>query len=172
MIIKYLLPTPIASFTCAIALALSTAISADMSLNPDASSVSLLEFTRIEGSVDSDGIALITIPLDSIETNIPIRNERMAEFLFETAKYPNATISANVPPGMLESGAHNGLLDAQLSLHGQTQDLSIPVNVHYASDKVVVSASPVHSTWMVASASYRIWPNCCTSRQPCRSRFR
>ena len=66
----------------------------------------------------------MTIPLDSIETGIPIRNERMAEYLFQTDKYPEATIEASVPAALLEAGSHLAKLDASLTLHGQTRELT------------------------------------------------
>ena len=137
-------------------LLLTGTLSAGMTLDTGASTVSLLStkvladgsqsvmerhaFTRVDGTVSEDGSATITIPLDSLETNIPIRNERLAEFLFETAQYPEAVITAQVPPEMLVKGFHTGLLDAKLSLHGETRLLSIPVRIHSTGQKVVVTA--------------------------------
>lgn len=47
-------------------------------------------FKEISGSIDSEGRARLKINLHSLETLIPIRNERMKNLLFETEMYPNA----------------------------------------------------------------------------------
>lgn len=162
-------PVRVSLIAAATLLSLASPLSADMTLDASTSSVSLLStkvlaggtqsvverhaFTSIEGMVADDGMATVTIMLDSIETNIPIRNERMAEFLFETGQYPDATITAQVPAEYLVEGTHTGLLGAQLSLHGETQALSIPVNVHSTGQRVVVTASePV----MLDASAYKL----------------
>ena len=47
-------------------------------------------FKKISGSVKENGEAQLTINLASLETLIPIRNERMGKLLFETKIYPSA----------------------------------------------------------------------------------
>jgi len=47
-------------------------------------------FNKISGSVKENGEAQLTINLASLETLIPIRNERMGNLLFETKIYPSA----------------------------------------------------------------------------------
>jgi hypothetical protein len=41
------------------------------------------------------------IDLDSVETLVPIRNQRMRELFFETVRFPAATLSAMVPESLL-----------------------------------------------------------------------
>ena len=41
-------------------------------------------FRSLAGSVSDDGAVRLVIDLDSVETLIPIRNQRMRELLFET----------------------------------------------------------------------------------------
>ena len=53
-------------------------------------------FTRITGTVEDSGQATILIALDSVETLIPIRNERLQAILFDTAQYPEATVTAMI----------------------------------------------------------------------------
>ncbi len=53
-------------------------------------------FSELLGSVDVDGSANLTIELDSVQTNIDIRNERMRTYLFETDKFPLATINTKM----------------------------------------------------------------------------
>lgn len=130
---------------------------ADMALDSARSSVSLVSvkvtgdgstsaselfrFTSLEGTVDNDGNAQVTIPLESIETGVGIRNERMAEFLFETATYPAATITASIPMDSLEEGSRDIELPATLDLHGETSELAIPVTINVQGDQVFVNSS-------------------------------
>ena len=51
-------------------------------------------FTGLTGSVSADGMATVEIDLNSVETNIDIRNERMIEHVFKNA--PSATLKAQV----------------------------------------------------------------------------
>ena len=53
-------------------------------------------FNKISGSVKENGEAQLTINLASLETLIPIRNERMGNLLFETKIYPSAVFKLEV----------------------------------------------------------------------------
>lgn len=53
-------------------------------------------FNKISGSVKENGEAQLTINLASLETLIPIRNERMGKLLFETKIYPSAFFKLEV----------------------------------------------------------------------------
>ena len=53
-------------------------------------------FKKISGSVKENGEAPLTINLASLETLIPIRNERMGKLLFETKIYPSAFFKLEV----------------------------------------------------------------------------
>ncbi|WP_440905826.1 YceI family protein [Catenovulum sp. SX2] len=90
-------------------------------------------FKKVSGKVADNGQVELTIDLSSVETNIPIRNERMQKYLFETDKFANATISAKVDSSVLTNlavGEPKTLeLVAQLELHGHKQDLSLAVSV-------------------------------------------
>lgn len=79
-------------------------------------------FSSLVGYIGAKGNASVAINLDSVETLIPIRNERMREMLFETARFPAAQVSAQVDPALLGAAAEGGVvtteLPLQLSLHG------------------------------------------------------
>tara|TARA_B100000700_G_scaffold330339_1_gene456020 strand:+ start:3190 stop:3786 length:597 start_codon:yes stop_codon:yes gene_type:complete len=53
-------------------------------------------FKEMSGSIDSNGKANLVINLDSLETLIPIRNERMRNLLFETQIFPTANFYLQV----------------------------------------------------------------------------
>ncbi len=89
------------------AVLLSGAASAHWSLNNDASTLSFVTvkaehvaevhtFDTLSGEIADDGSVAITIELASVNTLIPIRNERMQAMLFETELFPEASISAAI----------------------------------------------------------------------------
>ncbi|MEO1251410.1 MAG: YceI family protein [Pseudomonadota bacterium] len=90
-------------------------------------------FRELQGSVGASGDAEIVIPLDSVETNIDIRNERMRKYLFETDKHPTAAITATIDlDGLsnLGSGARENLdFAGELSLHGATTPIETTLTV-------------------------------------------
>ena len=81
---------------------------ADWTLNNDKSNLNFISvkkssivevhhFSQLTGSVkDSSGKANIEINLASVETLIPIRNERIQSLLFQTNMYPKASIRADI----------------------------------------------------------------------------
>ncbi|MFK8076827.1 MAG: YceI family protein [Granulosicoccus sp.] len=131
--------------------------SAELTLDSERSSLSIISykvlagasasiaerhtFSGLTGSVSDAGAASVSIPLDSIETNIPIRNERLAKFVFETDQYPNATVTASVPENAMAAGTSMMNLDITLSLHGKEQTMSVPVLVSNENGEVTVSAT-------------------------------
>lgn len=91
------------------------------------------QFKKLSGNITNAGKLTVSIDLASIESFIPIRNQRLREILFETAQYPSATVT-----GQLDMQAVNKLeagerlsLDAPfvLSLHGETQTATAKVLV-------------------------------------------
>ena len=60
-------------------------------------------FEALKGGVDENGKVNVTIDLSSVQTYVDIRNERLKEFLFETAKFPVATITTIIEPDQFES---------------------------------------------------------------------
>ncbi len=80
-------------------------------------------FETLSGTVTEAGEVEVRVALDSVETNIGIRNERMKKLLFEVGLYPEAVITAQLDPAEMvavASGVGN-LMTAtlQIDLHGQ-----------------------------------------------------
>ncbi len=106
-------------------------------------------FKQISGSIDESGQAAITIQLDSVETLVPIRNERMREMLFETAQFPSAQLTAKVDAAVL-----NGLKPGQVvhqettievGLHGKTATMNADLQITGLENGKfsVVTAKPI-----------------------------
>jgi polyisoprenoid-binding protein YceI len=106
-------------------------------------------FTSLVGFVSAEGQVQVGIDLDSVETLIPIRNERMRELLFKTAQFPAANIAANVSPEVLAIVTDGGVvttdIEVLLTLHGTEARLSVPVLVTGTEGGLlrVISARPV-----------------------------
>lgn len=102
---------------------------ADWSLKGDESSLHFISikkdvlgeihtFQQLDGSITETGDFQFSITLNSVETNIPIRNERMNEFLFETAKFPIATGKGKL-----------NIADIQKLAVGETTTMVVPVTI-------------------------------------------
>jgi len=102
-------------------------------------------FTQLSGAVDDTGAAQITVELASVDTLIPVRDERMRELLFQTQLFPQATISATLDVAKytgLKSG--DSLVSSEqlvLDLHG--------VSAGFSADMLVTKVTA--QRFMVAS---------------------
>jgi polyisoprenoid-binding protein YceI len=107
------------------------------------------QFKEMRGQIDATGQAVVTLMLDSVETLVPIRNERMREILFDTANYKEAELKARIDPKALESLAVGQIqriaAEGQLSLHGQSQTLTLSMMVGRldANTLMVASTEPL-----------------------------
>ena len=90
-----------------ISLLFSAAAQAHWELNNEGSTLSFVTtkadnvaevhtFDRLGGSIGDDGSLDISIELASVNTLIPIRNERMQNLLFETGMFPQARVTGKV----------------------------------------------------------------------------
>ena len=106
-------------------------------------------FGSLSGSIDADGKVAIAIALDSVETLIDIRNERMRELLFETVQFPRAEIEAQVGQSVLAPALAGGVVVTEipitLSLHGHEKAMTVAVVLTRTSggNLLVVTPSPI-----------------------------
>ena len=137
----------------------SNTAQADWQLNNDKSKVSFVSiknssiaevhhFNTVSGSLSEQGNFSVNIDLASVETMIPIRNQRMTEFVFETVKFPKASLHADLSKKLpqLTAGQHTlKAIKATLNFHGQQKQISTDVLVHVAQDGgiTVSSLSPL-----------------------------
>lgn len=78
-------------------------------------------FGKLSGGVSKAGAATVTIDLASVDTGIDIRNQRMRDILFETAKFPAATVSAQLDPATFDKLAVGDSL---------TQTVPLTIDLH------------------------------------------
>jgi len=102
-------------------------------------------FKEMAGSISDAGDVTVSLFLDSVETLVPIRNERMREILFDTTDYKEATLTAKVDPGMIAEMQPGQIADVtaegMLSLHGQTQPMIINMQAAKLDDGTVMVAA-------------------------------
>jgi len=139
-----------------VAALLASAAHADWALDNDNSAISFVSvkngavaeaqtFTHLQGTVTTAGQATVTISLDSVDTLVPVRDERMRTMLFDVAQYPRAVFTATVPVAEMQRlEVDEGVdysLAGKLTVHGVSADLTIPVHVVRASSDAFLVAS-------------------------------
>lgn len=128
---------------------------ADWLLDNEASSVSFVsvkngavveahEFLKLSGAVSLNGTASVTIDLSSVETLIPIRNDRMKAMLFKTEEFPHAVVSLQLDKADLDqlgSGSAVELsTEASLVLMGTTHSVAVQAIAIPGDNSVIVSS--------------------------------
>ncbi|MBK1694613.1 polyisoprenoid-binding protein [Chromatium weissei] len=102
-------------------------------------------FGKIEGHVNDAGQVTLRLALDSVETLIPVRNERMRQFLFETTNYQEAVLRAQVDAQQLAQLAVGSIAsvnaEGTLLLHGLTQPLTLTMQVARVNAQTLMVAN-------------------------------
>ena len=83
-------------------------------------------FLVLHGKVDPNGRAEVEVELDSINSGVPLRDERMRKELFQIEQFPEATITTRIdlrPINDLAPGAQLELrLPLTVNLHGKQHE--------------------------------------------------
>ncbi|MGZ7459625.1 YceI family protein [Pseudomonas sp. Ma2-10] len=83
-------------------------------------------FLVLHGKVDPKGLAEVKVEMDSVNSGIPLRDERMRKDLFEIKAFPDALITAQIdlrPINDLAPGAQLELrLPLTVNLHGKQHE--------------------------------------------------
>jgi polyisoprenoid-binding protein YceI len=137
-----------------VAVLFAGAAQAHWSLDNDASTLSFVTvkaehvaevhtFDSLSGTIGDDGGVEITIELASVNTMIPIRNERIQEMLFETNLFPDSIITGSIDlDALTDMDAGSSVarqIDFELSLHGQSVALAADVQITRTGEGVIVS---------------------------------
>ncbi len=140
----------------AAALMLAAPAHAEWSLSNDASRLSFVttkagqvaevhRFHSLSGSIDASGNVSVAIDLSSVDTLIPVRDERMRDILFEVAEFPEATLTGKVDAaaiGALRTGATSTMaVEGTLALRGQSVPVTVEFLVARLSDSRIVASS-------------------------------
>ena len=99
-------------------------------------------FTELSGEISADGAAVVRINLDSVESGIDVRNQRMRDFLFQTAIFSEAEITLDVDMAALSNIAIGGSLNQTITplvnLHGFSVPIEIAVSITRLSDTKIL----------------------------------
>ena len=102
-------------------------------------------FTEISGGLAADGSASVTIQLASVDTLIPVRDERMREMLFQTNLFPTASLSTSIDMDALNAIEPGNSMDMAanltLDLHGQQISLAAEMIVARLGDHRLMVSS-------------------------------
>jgi len=90
-------------------------------------------FKQLNGSIKRNGKVSVDIDLASVETNIPIRNDRMKSMFFEIASFSKANISAALDAKTIDKmnigETYKESINFKLSLHGVSKDMATDLRV-------------------------------------------
>jgi len=105
-------------------------------------------FKTIAGTVEENGQAKLKINLASVDTNIPVRDERIKKFLFQTTRFVEATLSAQLDMETINSLTIGNMQSlpilVELSLHGIKQNIKGHIVVtRLTEDKLLVVSQGV-----------------------------
>lgn len=90
-------------------------------------------FTALRGEVGEDGSAIVEIRLDSVDTGVEIRDERMREHLFDTENHPLASVRLQADMAAFEKLKVGESLtretEATILIAGETTIITAPLVV-------------------------------------------
>jgi polyisoprenoid-binding protein YceI len=99
-------------------------------------------FSKISGSWQDNGQAQITIDVASLDTLVPIRNERMRTQLFEESTFPQISATAQINPALVKDmavGSNQQLkTELKVTIRDQSQTLNAELAISKLSDGRIV----------------------------------
>lgn len=116
-------------------------------------------FTQLSGAISETGSITVNVDLTTVETNIPIRNERMQTYLFNTKETPTATLVAQIPQQALALESGNSMLvtvKSSITINGvdANYDVHVRVNKHQNGDISATTTQPI----LIQAASHKLIP--------------
>lgn len=102
-------------------------------------------FNTLAGTIEDDGSVNVEIELASVDTLIPIRDQRMREVLFETNAFPIASITAKIDPALAENLSAGEITtvtaEVLVELHGEAAPTVIELDfVSLTDTRILVSS--------------------------------
>jgi polyisoprenoid-binding protein YceI len=100
-------------------------------------------FKQLQGQWADDGSFSVEIPVQSLDTLIPIRNERMLEHLFKAKDFPLITAKGKIDPTVVKSLKSGAVSQQQVALSltiaGQTQNVNAAIELVKLADQQVLA---------------------------------
>lgn len=79
-------------------------------------------FLTLHGRIDRQGAARLRIEMESLSTGIPVRDERLRSLLFDTERFPDALVMAQINPGPITDLAPGAQLEIRLPIQVQIRE--------------------------------------------------
>lgn len=134
---------------CALLVLASPLALAEWQLDGDTSRISFVSvkrgkmaevqrFDRLSGQIDDKGAVRVLVPLESIDSGLALRDERMRNAFFEIERFPEAIVSSQLDLSRYEDlqvgQSRQETVDFNLDLHGQQRRLKSEVLVSRPSE--------------------------------------
>ena len=88
-------------------------------------------FKELSGSVTPEGVISLEINMASLDTLIPIRDERMGRLLFNITEFPTATFAGQIAPEQMAAiavgSAGVGDIEGSLTIRDKSQPVSTQI---------------------------------------------
>ncbi|WP_412971584.1 YceI family protein [Glaciecola sp. MF2-115] len=110
-------------------------------------------FDNFSGQISDNGELVITIDIASLNTNIPIRNERMQKMLFDMANFSTAKFTAMIPSDLSKLSAgemKRTTVSGDMMIAGKTATVSFDI-ILTGLNNGSINATTVRSTILNAS---------------------
>ncbi|WOT06586.1 YceI family protein [Shewanella youngdeokensis] len=102
-------------------------------------------FKQLAGTLTEAGDFELTVSLASVDTKVPIRDQRMGSLLFEVDKYPHLTLSAKVDTDLLSQisigDSVEAAIEGTVDLHGKKVKIPFIVSIAKLSESKLIVAS-------------------------------
>uniref|UniRef100_A0A486XHG0 Lipid/polyisoprenoid-binding YceI-like domain-containing protein n=1 Tax=Rheinheimera sp. BAL341 TaxID=1708203 RepID=A0A486XHG0_9GAMM len=101
------------------------------------------QFSQLNGSWDGNNVS-ISVAVNSLETNIPIRNERIWQYVLQAEQYNAITVSAELPQAMLPRGNDESTvvnLTLGVKIAAETAPLTAAVRITRLNDKTLQAST-------------------------------
>lgn len=90
-------------------------------------------FTGLSGAITDAGAATLSIDLNTVNTAIDVRNQRMRDIVFQVAQFPKADVTLQIDPASLDSmkigASDSSTYTASVVLHGVTADIAADLQI-------------------------------------------
>ena len=103
-------------------------------------------FTNFSGTINDAGEVVLNIDMNSVDTGVAIRDERVKEHVFNVKQYPQATVKMSVKDLIVDccEFGYTQMVEVLLSMRGVTKKIKGKVGVTRRDDRLLVqSVSPI-----------------------------